>query len=63
MAWSDNNTATGGVSRLGQAGGANSVNALFLRQFAGEVLTSFEEKNIAMPLHSCLLYTSPSPRD
>ena len=52
MAWSDNNTATGGVSRLGRAGvGSTNVNALFLRQFAGEVLTSFEEKNIAMPLH------------
>ena len=51
MAWTDNNTATGSASRLGQKGGANDVNALFLRQFAGEVLTSFEEKNIAMPLH------------
>jgi len=51
MAWTDNNTATGGVSRLGRAGSSGNVNDLFLKQFAGEVLTSFEEKNIAMPLH------------
>ncbi len=51
MAWTDNNTATGSASRLGRAGSSGNVNDLFLRQFAGEVLTSFEEKNIAMPLH------------
>ena len=39
------------VSRLGQTGEAGSNRALFLKQFSGEVLTSFEEKNIAMPLH------------
>lgn len=53
MAWSDGSpSTTGNVSRLGRAGvGNTNVNDLFLRQFAGEVLTSFEEKNIAMPLH------------
>ena len=46
--------ATTGVSRLGQASGGSpdSTNrALFLKQFAGEVLTSFEERNVFMPLH------------
>ena len=50
MSWSGK-SATQGVSRLGQADGSGNVNALFLKQFAGEVLTAFEEKNIAMPLH------------
>lgn len=39
------------VSRLGQSGQTGSNRELFLKQFSGEVLTSFEEKNIAMPLH------------
>jgi len=47
------------ISRLGgvrTSSGANDpaaadTRALFLKQFAGEVLTAFEEKNIAMPLH------------
>ena len=44
--------ATTGVSRLGQAsGGADNKRELFLKQFAGEVLTSFEERNVFMPLH------------
>lgn len=46
--------ATTGVSRLGNASNDlpdNSNRALFLKQFAGEVLTSFEERNIFMPLH------------
>ena len=53
MVWSSsaNSTATGAVSRLGQSGETGSNRALFLKQFSGEVLTSFEEKNIAMPLH------------
>ena len=44
--------AVTGVSRLGQAkGGADNKRELFLKQFAGEVLTSFEERNVFMPLH------------
>ena len=45
----------GGASRLGAIGKTISADSgareLFLKQFAGEVLTSFEERNIAMPLH------------
>ena len=56
MAWNSGSDTTS-VSRLGsinntidgQAG--NSSRELFLKQFAGEVLTTFEERNIAMPLH------------
>ena len=45
-------TDTSAVSRLGsKVGTANDARKLFLKQFAGEVLTSFEERNIAMPLH------------
>lgn len=46
--------ATTGVSRLGNSANnsPDSTNrALFLKQFAGEVLTSFEERNVFMPLH------------
>jgi hypothetical protein len=46
--------ATTGVSRLGNASNnqPDSTNrALFLKQFAGEVLTAFEERNVFMPLH------------
>ena len=51
MSWSGN-TDLSGVSRLGsKVGVADDARNLFLKQFAGEVLTSFEEKNIAMPLH------------
>ena len=39
------------VSRLGLQNGVSGDRTLFLKQFAGEVLTSFEEKNVAMPLH------------
>lgn len=39
-------------SRLGQVNLANDVNALFLKQFAGEVLTTFEVENVMMPLHT-----------
>jgi len=53
MAWNSGSpTDVGNVSRLGsKVGVANDSRNLFLKQFAGEVLTSFEEKNIAMPLH------------
>lgn len=56
MAW-NNGTETGSVSRLGSVNNTitgdagKSSRELFLKQFAGEVLTSFEERNIAMPLH------------
>ena len=39
------------VSRLGQTNGAGDDRSLFLKLYAGEVLTSFEEKNVFMPLH------------
>ena len=51
MVWTTNNTDTTGVSRLGQVNLTGDRRALFLKQFSGEVLTAFEEKNIAMPLH------------
>lgn len=44
-------TDTSAVSRSGQIGKTGDTRAIFLKQFSGEVLTSFEEKNIAMPLH------------
>ena len=54
MAW-NNGSDTTSVSRLGSVNNTidsdNSSRELFLKQFAGEVLTSFEERNIAMPLH------------
>ena len=40
------------ASRLGQAAGAGAEEALFLKVFAGEVLTAFTEQNIMMPLHN-----------
>ena len=39
------------VSRLGQTNATGDARALFLKLYAGEVLTAFEEKNIFMPLH------------
>lgn len=43
-------------SRLGQSnltgGSYANDNALFLKQFAGEVLTTFEIENVMMPLHT-----------
>lgn len=39
------------VSRLGQVNGAGDADALFLKVFAGEVLTSFEKKNVMMGKH------------
>lgn len=38
-------------SRLGQFNAAGDDRELFLKLFAGEVLTAFEHTNIAMPLH------------
>jgi hypothetical protein len=51
MSWADNTTDVSGVSRLGQVNESGDKRNLFLKQFAGEVLTTFEEKNIFMPLH------------
>lgn len=39
------------VSRVGQVNGAGDVDALFLKVFAGEVLTAFAEKNVMMDKH------------
>jgi hypothetical protein len=41
------------LSRLGDAAGdGTNTNALFLKQFSGEVITAFETSNIMMPLHT-----------
>ena len=39
------------VSRLGQQNAAGDARSLFLKLYAGEVLTAFEERNVFMPLH------------
>jgi len=39
------------VSRLGQVNGSGDVDSLFLKVFAGEVLTAFAEKNVMMDKH------------
>lgn len=39
------------VSRIGQINGAGDADALFLKVFAGEVLTSFEQSNVMMGKH------------
>ena len=38
------------VSRLGQTNLSGDVRDLFLKLYAGEVLTAFEAKNIMMPM-------------
>ena len=38
-------------SRIGQASLAGEVDALFLKVFSGEIITTFEENNVMMPLH------------
>ena len=40
------------ASRLGQVNGANAVDALFLKVFSGEILTTFEEFNVMKGLHT-----------
>ena len=50
-AGSEASTDVTAVSRSGQINQTGDKRAIFLKQFSGEVLTSFEEKNIAMPLH------------
>lgn len=39
------------VSRLGQQNNTGDANTLFLKQFAGEVMATFETENVMMPLH------------
>ena len=39
-------------SRLGQSGGSGDKDALFLKVFANEVLTTFEENNVMKDLHT-----------
>lgn len=39
-------------SRVGQVNSAGAVDALFLKKFAGEILTTFEENNIFKGLHT-----------
>ena len=38
-------------SRLGQVNATGDVNALFLKVFSGEILTTFEEQNVMKDLH------------
>ena len=45
-------------SRLGQVNLANDVDALFLKVFSGEVLTTFEENNVMLPLSRVRTITS-----
>jgi len=40
------------VSRLGQFNAAGDANNMFLKVFSGEVLQTFEEANLMMPLHT-----------
>lgn len=39
------------VSRLGQVNAANADDALFLKQFGGEILTEFEQATIFKSRH------------
>jgi len=39
-------------SRVGQINSANDVDALFLKVFSGEILTTFEEANVMKELHT-----------
>jgi hypothetical protein len=39
------------ASRLGAINGGSDKDALFLKVFAGEVLTAFSEKNVLMDKH------------
>tara|TARA_Y100000310_G_C20578632_1_gene761811 strand:+ start:237 stop:1316 length:1080 start_codon:yes stop_codon:yes gene_type:complete len=44
--------ANAAASRLGQINVAGDVKAIFLKKFAGEVLTTFEETNVMKALHT-----------
>ena len=41
----------GAIHRSGQNNASGSVRDLYLKLYAGEVLTAFQSKNIMMPLH------------
>jgi len=45
-------TANSPASRVGQINGADDVDALFLKVFSGEILTTFEEANVMKGLHT-----------
>lgn len=46
------------MSRPGQVNNAGNVDALFLKQFSGEVMTAFEQSNVMMPLHTVRTITN-----
>lgn len=46
------------MSRPGQVNNAGAVDALFLKQFSGEVMTAFEQSNVMMPLHTVRTITN-----
>ena len=46
------NGAVNSVSRLGQVNGAGNTDALFLKVFSNEILTTFEEANVMKDLHT-----------
>ena len=46
------------VSRLGQTNGSGDTDALFLKVFSGEVLTSFERANVMMDKHQVRTITN-----
>ncbi len=58
MSWNGITDPTVAASRLGLNNNTGSKRANFLKQFSGEVLTSFEETNVAMPLHRVRTITS-----
>lgn len=39
------------ISRSGQSNGSGSARELFLKLYAGEVLTAFQTRNVMMPIH------------
>ena len=47
-----------GLSRSGQVKGAGDEKALFLKVFAGEVLTAFERMTVMMSRHQVRTITS-----
>lgn len=49
------------VSRLGQADGGGDALALFLIQYAGEVLQEFDTRNVFVDKHTIRTITSGRP--
>lgn len=43
--------ANNAVNRIGQIDQSGSTDAIFLKVFAGEIITTFDETNVVMPLH------------